>query len=133
MNELDEECTHRLGREEIQSTIRLSEPWQVDCDHVKSLGEAPPNLAEGQQALRPGGGQHDRLAHATARLGVPDPDAIRNPKRQFHLLRHRLILRSRTVTPLQAAPGPSIPGCSASSCAAPSLPLRTGPGAARPQ
>src|SRR6266511_4251077 len=70
------EPTHRPRRQQIQTSLGLSEPRQVDRHQVEVFGQAVPHLAECEQALRPGICQHDRVVHFLTSLRVANPQAI---------------------------------------------------------
>ncbi len=74
--QLQKEGTHCVRGQQIQVTLRLTKTWQVDPDEVEPLGQAVPDLSEGQHTLRPWAGQDDRFALALPSFGEADLQGV---------------------------------------------------------
>ena len=66
LDQLQKEGPHRVRRQQVELTLRLTKTWKVDRDEVEPLGQAVPYLSEGEHTLRPRARQDDGFAPAFA-------------------------------------------------------------------
>jgi hypothetical protein len=80
-----QELTHRLRCEELGSAFGAAEAGQVDREDMGRARKPWPDPLKGQQALRPGTGQHEAGAGGAVADGKADLHPLHSPKTDPHI------------------------------------------------
>jgi hypothetical protein len=96
-----DKLAHRAGIHQFLAALRSAEPWWVNRDQVRILGQSRPHLLERKHAFRPWT-QQDRFLSRAAAVGESDRQAVDGREFRTDELAHEAL----NITPDSSIPWP---------------------------